>query len=696
MTYRAHATCWMFLLCNALAAWQVQAVSAADATAQASADRIFAHQIRPLVERLCIDCHGDAEFGEAGLDLNRFADAGSVRADRALWKRVAEQIETHAMPPRDSDQPTTAERQQLLTWIREIFAEPGPTGHLEPGRPVIRRLTRLEYNNTLRDLFGLDLDVFVFPERLPIDWTHYDPTAEDMAGPLKVRVREFGSKVRVLVPQGGLASDGRAEHGFSNRGDVMNTSPALLEAYVALAGQIVESPGLAESPAFQQLIADPQGDPAEVARRRLEAFLPKVFRRPVDAAELSRYVAVFAAGQASGRSFADSMRLAVQAALASPSFLYLESRFAEAEPAAVAPIDDFALANRLSYFLWSSMPDEELFALARQKRLHDPAVLRSQVERMLRDPRSRALVECFAVEWLRLDQLYTAKPDRKLFRTFYAGPQGKSTLHGSLLAEPLLLFEMVLIEDQSVLNFLASDTTWLNERLAKHYELEDQLPPLADGEKERDGDLWYRVKLPNQRRGGVLTTGAVLSLTSLPQRTSPVKRGAWILEAIFNRPPNEPRVPVPPLDEEGAEATATTLRERLEQHRANATCAACHDRIDPPGFALENFDPIGGWRMHDGTGPIDASSAWTDGGSFAGPEEFKASLLDRSDQFTTAFVEHLLAYSLGRELAWHDTPVVHNIVRQARENDHRFSSIILGIVTSEPFLLASQASNAKH
>jgi hypothetical protein len=320
---------------------------------------------------------------------------------------------------------------------------------------------------------------------------------------------------------------------------------------------------------------------------------------------------------------------------------------------------------------------------------------------MLRDVRVRELSESFAVQWLRLDQLYTAKPDRELFPAFYSGPQGKSTAHGAMLLEALLLFETVLVEDRSVLDFIGANYSWLNPQLLKLYGIETIQtagaaagtadPALATaGTREvkeaarSAASTWTRRPLPDGLRGGFLTMGGPLTVTSLPFRTSPVKRGAWLLETVFNRPPVEPKVAFTLKDDGKETKHAASVRERFEQHRNDPNCFSCHVRLDPPGFALEAFNPIGQWRERDGEALVDAGGEWN-GERFTGPAEFKAILAKQPDEFVRGFIEHLLSYALGRKLEHYDMPAVAEIQQAVAKKDHRFSTVIAGIVTSHPF-----------
>jgi hypothetical protein len=338
-------------------------------------------------------------------------------------------------------------------------------------------------------------------------------------------------------------------------------------------------------------------------------------------------------------------------------------------------------------FLWSSTPDDELLDLAKSNQLRDH--IEAQVRRMLKDPRSRELSESFATQWLRLDQLHTSKPDRDLFKSFYSGPQGKSTLHGAALTEALLLFETVQVEDRSILDFLAADYTWLNAPLARLYDIQldsiDATPEIATNTnrelktKNDKSANWRRMKLTDARRGGFMTMAAPMIVTSLPFRTSPVKRGAWILETIFNRPPTEPKVAFAIENDTKEAAQQMSIRQKFELHRNKAACYSCHIRLDPPGFALEHFNPIGQW---DET--ADAKAEWS-GQPFDGPAEFKAILSKSPHEFTRGIIEHLMSFALSRPLAVYDMPTIEAIEKAAEADGWKFSRIVVEIAKSYPF-----------
>lgn len=428
-------------------------------------------------------------------------------------------------------------------------------------------------------------------------------------------------------------------------------------------------------------------------RERLTAFVAKAFRRGVGDGDVRPFMELHEAARKNGASEQDAMRDAVAGVLSSPQFLFVEAD-GVADGGPVRRLEDAELATRLALFLWASTPDDRLMELAAKGRLHEPDVLEEETRRMLRDPRSRELSESFATQWLRLDQLYTSQPDRDLFKAFYSGPQGKSTLHGATLSEALLLFETVQVEDRSILDFISADYSWLNADLAKLYGI-----PLAQGEAEAavaavdttrevkakdDKRGWRRVSLPDGRRGGFITMAAPLVVTSLPFRTSPVKRGAWLLETIFHRPPTEPKVAFTIENDTKEAAQQMSIRQKFEAHRTSEACYTCHVRLDPPGFALERFSPIGEWRDTDGNQAVDAKGDWQ-GKPFDGPAEFKAILAENPHEFTRGFIEHLLSYALGRELQIYDMPIVAEIQRSARADGWKFSRIVVEIATSYPF-----------
>ncbi|MBX3278439.1 MAG: DUF1592 domain-containing protein [Acidobacteria bacterium] len=410
------------------------------------------------------------------------------------------------------------------------------------------------------------------------------------------------------------------------------------------------------------------------ARRIVANLARRAYRRPVAKREVDQLLDLVAAAQRDGESLSESLSVAIQAILVSPHFLFrIEGAEAQRQRAAarvdgVEPLGQYELASRLSYFLWSSMPDEELMRAAQRGQLRLPAVLEAQVRRMLKDARSSALVENFGGQWLELRRLESVKPDQERF------PEFEEYLRMSMLRETELFFEEVVRSDRSILDFIDADYTFLNERLAKFYRI-----PGVEGPQFR------RVALTaSTNRGGVLTQASVLTVSSYATRTSPVLRGKWILENILNAPPPPPPPGVPNLDE-AAVGTSASLRQQLEEHRKNPTCASCHARMDPLGFGLENFDAIGAWRTEDGKFPIDASGVLPDGRSFRGATELKTILRADRDAFAEGLTEKLLTYGLGRGLERYDRMTVKKIAGNAAARDYRFSSLVLEIVNSLPF-----------
>ena len=401
----------------------------------------------------------------------------------------------------------------------------------------------------------------------------------------------------------------------------------------------------------------------------LTTLARRAYRRPATRADLDTLLAFYAEGSAAG-GFEAGIEMALRRLLVSPEFLFRIERDPQAAAAADAyHVSDLELASRLSFFLWSSLPDDELLAVAGEGRLREPGVLEQQVRRMLADPRAASLVTNFAAQWLYLRNLPAVSPD------FIVFPDFDETLRRALRRETELFFDSIIREDRSVLDLLSADYTFVNERLAKHYGIPNVY-----------GSHFRRIGLPaGSPRGGLLGQGSILAVTSYATRTSPVVRGKWILENLLGTPPPPPPANVPPLSEEGSDAVLS-MRERMVQHRRNPVCASCHAIMDPVGLALENFDAIGRWRERtDGFEPLDVTGSFPDGTAFAGAAGLRDTLLDRSDQFVRTLAGKLLTYGLGRAVEHYDMPAVRAIEREAAADGYRFSSLILGVVKSTPF-----------
>jgi hypothetical protein len=536
-------------------------------------------------------------------------------------------IHTREMPPAEHpDQPTAPEREAMAKWIDDAINKLDTSGPRLAGRVVWRRLNRVEYRNTVRDLLGVDFD----PRDFPSDDVGY---------------------------------------GFDNIGDVLSIPPLLVEKYVAAAKKIADL--AVAGPKKDALIFTVKPDPAkpkrDAVKTLLETLLRRGFRRPPTPDELERWTKLYEQGEKFDASFEGAMKLPLRALLISPHFLFrIENESAIADATGAYPISDWEFASRLSYFLWSSMPDDELLDHAKKGSLRNPKVLEPQIARMIKDPRSRELAENFATQWLQIRRLEEVKFDAKQFPGF------SDALRQDMIQEAVLFFEAILKEERSALELLDADFTFLNGRLAQHYGL------------SASGDAFQRVKLSDGRRGGVLTMAAVLAATSDPDRTSPVKRGKWVLEAILGTPPPPPVPDAANLKPEPGDASLT-LRQRMERHRKDPNCASCHNRMDPIGFGLENFDAIGVWRDRDAGKPIDASAALPDGGKFNGPTELKKIIQARKDQFVECLVEKMLTFGLGRGVEHYDGPVIKDLSTSMSKNGYKLSTLVVDVVKSYPF-----------
>lgn len=585
-------------------------------------------QVAPLVAKYCVGCHG-GEKPRAGVALDKYKDEAMVKEGRQVWAKVLKRLQARDMPPVRKPQPTPAERDLLTSWIDTTLGAIDCGLQRDPGRVTVRRLNRAEYNNTIRDLVGVK---FQPAEDFPADDVGY---------------------------------------GFDNIGDVLTLPPLLMEKYLAAAEKIVEA-GF-QDPALRARILVAQPDDktpkADAARRILTAFARRAYRRPVRDEETTRLLTLVDLAEKNGDGFDKGIQLALQAVLVSPHFLFRIERDPRPDKdGGRRQLDDFELATRVSYFLWSSMPDDELFRLAEQQALRKDGNLEKQIRRMLRDTKARALTDNFAGQWLQLRNLKNAAPDPGTYPAF------DEPLRTAMIKEAELFFEAVVREDRSVLDFLDGRFTFVNERLAKHYGI----PGVR-------GDGFRRIELTDGRRGGVLTMASVLTLTSNPTRTSPVKRGKWILENILGTPPPPPPPDVPELSEDKAVIQSGSLRQRLELHRAKPDCAVCHSKMDPLGLAFENYDGIGGWRDKDGKFAIDPSGELPGGQVFKGPEELKKVLKGRQDDFCRCLSEKMLTYALGRGLEYYDKCAVDDLAQSAAKDGYRLSALVLAVVHSEPF-----------
>jgi hypothetical protein len=394
----------------------------------------------------------------------------------------------------------------------------------------------------------------------------------------------------------------------------------------------------------------------------------RAYRAPVDPVDIQRVMKIYRDGRRTG-TFDTGIEMALQRVLAAPKFVFRVER----DPAHVVEgtpyrITDVELASRLSFFLWSSIPDDELLRVAEEGKLKDPATLEAQVARMLADPRSRALVDNFAGQWLQLRNVRNVQPNSDLF------PDFDDNLRQAFKRETEMLFENIMREDRPVLELMTADYTFVNERLARHYGI----PNIY-------GSRFRRVKVDDAARRGLLGHGSILAVTSHAERTSPVVRGKWILDNILGAPVPPPPPDIPQLKENVEGEKPRTMREQMAEHRSSPVCASCHKVMDPIGFALENFDTVGAWRTEDAGVPIDASGQLADGTKIDGVVTLREAMLQHPDVFVRTLTEKLMIYALGRGLDDHDMPVVRAVMREASPRDYRFSSLVLGIVRSMPF-----------
>jgi hypothetical protein len=596
--------------------------------AGANDEASFNQRVLPLVKTYCVECHG-GNTAEADLSFDTVERASHVDDHPDLWEDVAKKLRRREMPPADHPQPSTDDLKAVDEWLEGRFAKLLKSRKPDPGRVTMRRLNRREYNNTIRDLAGVD---FRPADGFPADDTGY---------------------------------------GFDNIGDVLALSPLLVEKYLAAAEQIVDK-AMIENHRIIPYPSTP-AHRALLAKETINRFADRAFRRPASRDEVLCVYGLYQKTETSGATFEQAIRVALTAILVSPNFLFrIEIDKPSDGQDGSRDLNEFELASRLSYFLWSSMPDDELFDAARIRTLKQTDHLTKQVGRMLDDPKSSALVESFAVQWLQLGKLGMRASDTDRF------PQFTPELRDDMRRETELFFQAVMREDRPITDLLDADFTFVNERLAKHYGIDSV-----------QGNEFRRVNVSSDTRGGILTHASVLTLTSNPTRTSPVKRGKWVLETLLGTPPPPPPPGVPEVPGESEGELVGPLRQRLEQHRTASACSVCHSRIDPLGFGLENYDAIGRWRTHDALAPVDASGTLPDGRSFNGPGELKELLISHRDDFARALGEKMLTYALGRGLAASDRLAIDKIVARVKDNDYRFKSLVLAIVLSEPFLKRS-------
>ena len=601
--------------------------SADEAERREEAAKVFKEKVEPFVKAYCTKCHGG---GRAKADVNlevALKDPGRGTAF-VHWKKAVANVKVHDMPPEDaSKQPTDEERLQFIEWI-------GMLKYLSPRNPgpfVIRRLSKVEYANTLHDLYGIDRSI---ADQLP----------EEVVG-----------------------------EGYLN-----SISPMQSELFLELAnevvGQIVAPEGMEPTEIQKRLFGEepPEGADLRGEARRVAGSLARdAYRRPASDAELDVLMDVYDLGRENELSHTAALGLMLKGILVSPQFLFITPAGEVESGDEILRLDDHQLAARLSYLLWSAPPDAELSALADKDALHEPETLRKQAERLLMHPRARALFDSFGAQWLRVNDVRTQVFDTDLF------PQMTPSLREAMMDEVRLFFESIVRENQKIIRFVDSDYTFLNDSLAELYDLKQPI----------DGAGMRRVKLDDPNRGGVLGMSATLAATSFPNRTSPVRRGVWVLEQILGERVPPPPPDVPELDEqEQQNVEGLTLRQRTELHTSDPVCANCHRVLDPIGFGLENFDAIGRWRDTNHAGAaIDSAGQLPTGAAFSNPAELKRILADREADLARNFTEKLMTHALGRHLEGYDEIVIDRIVDRIAEDEYRVKTIITEVITSYLF-----------
>lgn len=728
----------------------------------------FTQQITPILNKYCISCHGGKK-PKGDLDLSQYTSTELLTKKVPVMEALLTNVRNGDMPPDGKPKPTRAELDLLTGWLDGQIVKAHLNGKRDPGRVTMRRLNRAEYNNTVRDLLGVDFkpaddfpaddvgygfdnigDVLTIPPLLLEKYLNAAQRIADQAvlprnnsaattvrrfqgremqprnvgsqygknnqsrllasnaeifvnfefpkpGKYALRFRAFGQQAGSEAPKLDLKLDGKVLKTFSivpvesdNDGrksfEFMAQVPGgqhkISLAYtndfyeastksdrnVVIVGLGIEGP--LDAPKVVEkhpvLVVQPEKNitAQAAARQNLARLAERAYRRPVQTSEIDKLMKLFEIGNKRGDSFSDALKLPLQAILVSPHFLFRVEMDGTSD--SVRSLNDFELASRLSYFLWSTMPDEQLYEAAKQGKLKDPEVLAMHTRRMVRDPRAVALIENFAGQWLQLRNLKNSTPDPKRFPTF------DEPLRQAMQKETELFFLEVMKNDLKLTEFLDADFTFVNERLAKHYAIKDV-----------KGADFRKVSLKGTPRRGILTQASILTLTSNPTRTSPVKRGKWVLETILGTPP-----PPPPPDVPELEATSElkgTLRQRMEQHRANPNCATCHNRMDPIGFGFENFDAIGAWRTKDGQHPVEPGGTLPSGQSFQTPLELVAILKQRDEDFRRCLTEKMITFALGRGLESSDRQYVVEIAKATQSRGDTMTALIQAIVTSEPF-----------
>ncbi|MDA8806127.1 DUF1592 domain-containing protein [Opitutales bacterium] len=638
-------------------------------------------------ESYCIECHGMKGKVKGEVNLISFTEGKDLKGDPELLQTIMEVIDFGEMPPEGNQPIDNTERKMIVAELKKLLAESVSGSEEDLVKAPIRRMTRFQYANAVKDLLELKVEVFPLPEKMMRDRSGYfKPASGKMPAKMMVSSRPLGKSGLIEPRMDGVApfpQDLRAENGYDTQGDHLSLSPLLMEDFFRLSQSIVKSPSFNPKNVgvwTQYFEKSKRGiNQMDELKSRLQHLLKRAFRAPVDDKTFSKYYSFAEQEMNKGMEMGDAMKDVFSAILASPRFLYLYDRGGE-ESRESESRQNLNLASRLSFFLWGSVPDDQLLDVAMEATLSQDEQLTKQVDRMLTDEKLKRFCDSFPTQWLQLDRIISAVPDENKYRDFYYGPPLYRTTM-DMMMEPLLLFETVLIEDRSVLELIDSNYTFRSARLSKWY---------GDAPNGKLGGpvtiRFTRQSVKDRRHGGLITNGAVMTMTSGPLETKPITRGAWVAGVIFNSPPPPPPAEVPPLPEEKEVDDSLTLRERFADHRERADCAGCHEKLDPLGFALENFDPVGRWRekYHNGR-EVDASGTLFRSHKFSNIIEFKDAILKEKNRFVRGLAGHLLAFGLGRELNPSDSLALDEIVESVEGENYSMKSLIHAVVKSKPF-----------
>lgn len=609
-------------------------------------------KLQPILQEHCFDCH-NGKSKNGGVDLTPFEHDDAVLKEFKLWRRVIEQVRTKQMPP-DDDAFTAEKRQAVLDGVQQTLSllDRGHPSLWDPGPAQLRRLSHVEYRNVIRDLFGYELDLSRVGFPPDSTGSHFENTAAALQVPSTLLEKYFSSADMVL------------DRYFGPVPEAQKKPPAWMSD-----GEKAKLKQQQET-----FFAGLPWDADRAATRTFVGrFARKAWRRPITDAELDRLVAVFDAALERKENPRLALRRTLKPVLVAPDFLFrIEADRTPTAPVAgtevaAARVSDVELASRLSFFLWSTGPDDELLTVAERNELHAAPVLEAQVRRMLADPRAKSLTENFLVRWLGANRVLQARPSTEFYPTF------NGAMKQAMLTEVVQFCEHLRTADRPILELLDSDYTFVNAELARHYGL-----------AAVEGKEFVKVALrPEDHRGGVLGMGAILASNSHTDRTSPTQRGQWILDVIFGTPPPPPPANASQFKDDKKKAPPKNFREKLAQHAVDATCAGCHKRMDPLGFGLDNFNAVGAWRP---TSPdLDTGGVLPGGEKFDGVDGLKRIVWARRTQFSRNLIGQTLAYALGRELEYFDEVQIARIQADLDQSGGKFSTLVLGVVNSYPF-----------